>query len=163
MGCVVSNQAHQLTAAVGILHRDCSCKPPCRLRRMSDPVFIVKPCASSRGRGIKLITNKSQIPSTKKNLVRRTAPFLWRKNGSRCPAVVLFTACPVVLPLPVLLCEGRCPFSVVLSLPFLWRFHCLSLVLPLPFLLCFHRLLLPCFSKVAPLPCGPCSTGPALH
>eukprot|EP01050_Picozoa_sp_SAG11_P003499 SAG11_NODE_199_length_12635_cov_104.801771_2_plen_1022_part_00 len=39
--------------------------------RMPSPVFIVKPCASSRGRGIRLITSKAQIPSTKKNLVQR--------------------------------------------------------------------------------------------
>ena len=44
------------------------------MARMRDPVFIVKPKASSRGRGIRLITQSASIPRGNKSLVQQYIP-----------------------------------------------------------------------------------------
>ena len=49
-----------------------------------DPVFIIKPRASSRGRGIKLITSADQIPRSNKMLVQQYIPNPLTVDGYKC-------------------------------------------------------------------------------
>ena len=52
--------------------------------RMRDPVFIIKPRASSRGRGIKLITSISQVPRSNKMLVQQYIHNPLLVDGYKC-------------------------------------------------------------------------------
>jgi hypothetical protein len=54
------------------------------MARMQDPVFIIKPRASSRGRGIRLITQSSQIPRSNKMLVQQYIAKPLTVEGYKC-------------------------------------------------------------------------------